>query len=77
MTGTKVTPIISSGLHRVPGITVDHVRSRIYWCDNDQQVIEGSNFDGSDRQVIFREGVSLIFFKLIYCKNYIDKTSPY
>lgn len=66
MTGANVTSIINRRLLKVTGITVDHVRSRIYWADMGRHLIEGSSFDGTDRQVVLQEGVRMTFLKIIF-----------
>ncbi|XP_076632440.1 putative vitellogenin receptor yl isoform X1 [Colletes latitarsis] len=48
-TGSNVTAIVSRKIGIVYAITIDHMRSRLYWTDTLLKTIESSNFDGSDR----------------------------
>lgn len=54
MDGSNVTTIVSTYLSLPKGITVDEANSRIYWTDSAYDIIESSQFDGSDRRTITR-----------------------
>ncbi|NP_001291525.1 vitellogenin receptor precursor [Solenopsis invicta] len=51
MTGADMK-IIASDLGFVRGMTIDHVKSKLYWSDDFYKTVESSNFDGSQRKVV-------------------------
>ena len=57
MTGEKRVTLVNTGLGQPTGLTIDyHMKSRVYWCDSKENVIESMNYDGTDRSVVVRSG---------------------
>lgn len=56
--GTNATAIVYKDLGVVYALTIDYVRSRLYWSDTFFKNIESSNLDGSNRAVILNTDVS-------------------
>ncbi|KAK2588774.1 hypothetical protein KPH14_001654 [Odynerus spinipes] len=54
MAGTNSTAIVTRNIGVVQKLTIENRKSRLYWCDTQLNVIESSNFDGSDRKVFLK-----------------------
>ena len=52
MDGSSVTQIITTGLHYVNGITIDHDTLRLYWVDASFHRLESCDVNGHNRRVI-------------------------
>lgn len=59
MNGRNLMAIVYKDVGVASGITIDYMRRKVYWADAYLHVIERCNFDGSGREVIFKENVSL------------------
>lgn len=60
MDGSERRTLHFSGLTQPNGITVDLASGRIYWSDSEEDTLEYSNFDGSDRNVVESEESGLL-----------------
>lgn len=49
--------IIDSDVGFVSGMTVDYIKSKLYWLDNFNEVIKLSNLDGSQRSTFLSTNV--------------------
>ena len=47
--GTDRTVLLSSGLRRPLGLTIDYDQERLYWVDDDTDTVEMSDLDGGHR----------------------------
>ncbi|XP_038049226.1 prolow-density lipoprotein receptor-related protein 1-like [Patiria miniata] len=52
MSGSNVTDIITTEIQMPNGIVVDHLASKLFWCDARLDKIERTNLDGTNRVVI-------------------------
>ncbi|XP_043487916.1 vitellogenin receptor isoform X1 [Polistes fuscatus] len=57
MNGTNVKAIVTENLGTIQKLTIDHRKSRLYWCDTQFNIIESVKFDGSDRQIFLKAKV--------------------
>ena len=60
MDGSERRVLHFTGLTQPNGITVDHASGRIYWSDSEEDRLEYSSFDGSDRNVVESETSGLL-----------------
>lgn len=61
--GTNATAIVHRDLGIVLALTIDYIRSRLYWSDTFHKTIESSNLDGSNRVVVLD---TLVSYRLIH-----------
>ncbi|OAD52717.1 Vitellogenin receptor [Eufriesea mexicana] len=64
--GTNVTAIVYRDLGVVYALTIDYIRSRLYWSDTFSKNIESSDLDGSNRAVILNTDVHQALSITIY-----------
>ena len=50
---SKQEIVVSTGLVRPEGLSVDWITSKIYWIDSHSKLVEVANMDGSQRSVLF------------------------
>ncbi|OWF37416.1 Low-density lipoprotein receptor-related protein 4 [Mizuhopecten yessoensis] len=53
--GTVRVPIITTSLLSVEDIEIDAGERRLYWTDAGRDTIESSQYDGTDRKIIYRQ----------------------
>ncbi|XP_069121299.1 low-density lipoprotein receptor-related protein 6-like [Argopecten irradians] len=71
--GTLRVPIITTSLISVEDIEIDAVENRIYWVDYSRYTIESSQYDGTDRKIIYR-GMGLRFQSIAVDTNHVCVT---
>ena len=54
---TVIFDVITSGIESPDGLACDWVTKKVYWADSDNNRIEVSHYDGSDRTVLFWENL--------------------
>lgn len=73
LSGSQRKVLFSLDLLHVSSITVDHEENTIYWSDSTSGIIERSNLDGSNRQIILSQKHGIISFPISVAvnRNYI------
>lgn len=43
----------------INGLVIDYIKSRLYWADSFNRIIESSNYDGTERRTFLKTDVCL------------------